>query len=166
MSASSRLSAGLSLMAVMLLAACSRSEPPVESVAAPEDPAGVTASAGWSRATPAGGTVGAAYLELRNDAAAADELVSVETPVAGRVEIHDIHTENGVMQMHKLDTLPLPTGETIKLAPGGLHIMLLDLKAPLAQGSSYPLTLKFKSAASVTVKVDVGAIDATSPPPL
>jgi copper(I)-binding protein len=107
----------------------------------------------WARATPPVAKMGAAYLEIR--ARAADTLVSATSPVAERIEIHATVENNGVLQMRPLDSIPVAPGKPAMLAPGGTHIMLVGLRAPLATGTSFPLTLKFKQAGEVTVQVSV-----------
>jgi periplasmic copper chaperone A len=114
----------------------------------------------WARATPGAAKVGAAYLTVR--APAADKLVGATSPVAGRVEFHTHADENGVMTMREVaGGVDLPAGRTVELNPGGVHLMLLDLKRPLKEGESFPLTLAFEKAGKreVTVQVEkVGAM--------
>ncbi len=127
-----------------------------------EVPADVTVSRAWARATPQGARVGAAYLEIKAGSAS-DTLVSVSSPVAGRVELHSNFEDNGIMMMRRLDALALGAGETRVLKPGGDHIMLLDLKAPLAEGDHLPLTLTFARRGDVTVDATVEAIGSAGP---
>lgn len=93
----------------------------------------------WARATRPGQKVGAAYMSLtaQHDA----RLIGARSPVAGRVEIHEMKMQGDVMKMRALEALALPAGKTIVLEPGGYHIMLLDLEKPLREGESVPLTL-------------------------
>jgi copper(I)-binding protein len=72
--------------------------------------------------------------------------------------------EGNVMKMRQIDRLALPAGKTVQLSPGGYHLMLLGLKAPLKAGDSFPLTLKFEKAGEVTVKVRVEAAGAMTMP--
>ena len=109
----------------------------------------------WARATPPGSTVGSVYAQVK--ANAADEIVSVATPVAERVEIHATTEDAGVMQMRPVTTVTLPANEVVEFKAGGLHLMLLGLQAPLAPGSAFPITFTFRSAAPVTIQVDVVA---------
>ena len=103
----------------------------------------ITISDAWVRATNPGQEVGAAYMTLlsREDLT----LVSVESSVTNSVEIHNMTMENGVMKMRMLENLTLKTGEPFKLAPGGFHLMLFDLKIPLSVGEQVQFTLHFKS---------------------
>lgn len=96
---------------------------------------------GWVRETNPGQAVGAAYMTIKSPENMA--LVAVESTISPSVEIHTMQIEKGVMKMRMLETLPLPANEVVKLAPGGLHIMLFDLKAPLVAGQTVPLTLYF-----------------------
>jgi len=75
--------------------------------------------------------------------------------VAERAELHRMEMKNGVMSMHPEGPLPLAAGDTVTLAPGGLHLMLIGLKRPLKSGDRFPLTLGFEKQPPVTVEVDV-----------
>jgi copper(I)-binding protein len=115
----------------------------------------VAISHAWARATAPGQGVGAAYLELKS---AVDlTLVKAESPAAGSVEIHKMSMKDGVMEMRMLETMELPAGEVVKLEPGGLHLMLFDLKKPLKMGESMQLTLYFKdkSGKGSSMKIDL-----------
>ena len=96
----------------------------------------------WVRANAPGQTVGAAYMTL--ESAQDSTLVSVETAVAGSVEIHSMTMDNGVMKMRMLDELVLKAGKSERLAPGGFHLMLFDLKKPLKAGETITFKLSFK----------------------
>jgi copper(I)-binding protein len=88
----------------------------------------------------------------------------VSGDVAGKVEIHEMAMNNGVMTMRPLDKgLAIEPGKTVKLAPGGLHLMLMDLKSPLKQGDKVPLTLDFEKAGKVVVSLDVQGVGAQAP---
>jgi periplasmic copper chaperone A len=118
----------------------------------------------WSRATPPAGRVGAGYLNVVNRGAAPDRLVSASSPAAGRVEIHEMRMDGNVMRMRELPSgLPVAAGETVALKPGGFHLMLMELRAPLKQGSKVPMTLVFERAGKVEIELSVesaGARDA------
>lgn len=125
---------------------------------------GVTVQAPWARASAGGQAAnGAAYLTL--SAAAPNRLVSASTPAAERVELHEVINDHGVMRMRPVTAIPVAPDKPATLAPGGLHIMLLNLRQPLRQGQSFPLTLAFAEGPPVTVEVPVrgvGAMDAGS----
>lgn len=117
----------------------------------------VQVSQAWSRPAPQGGN-GAGYAVIRNIGPAADTLIAVATPVAGRAEIHESMIMNGQAMMHpRPGGLPVPAGATVALKPGGWHIMLMGLKQPLKAGDHYPATLTFKKAGKVTVQFSVQA---------
>jgi periplasmic copper chaperone A len=121
-------------------------------------------SQAWSRQTPSGAKVAGAYLTIENKGSAADRLVGGSGDVAGRFEIHEMAMEDGVMKMRPLDKgLVIDPGKTVKLAPGGNHLMLLDLKSPLKQGDKVPVTLQFEKAGKVNVSLDVQGVGAQAP---
>ncbi len=118
----------------------------------------------WSRATPGGAKVAGGYLTITNKGAAADRLVSATADVSPMVEIHEMSMDGGVMKMRMLDKgLPIEPGKTVKLAPGGYHIMFQELKAPLKEGEKVPVTLQFEKAGSVQVTFDVEGVGAKAP---
>ena len=109
--------------------------------------------------TPAAKT-GAIYFMLMNHGTAADRLLSVTTDVAARAEFHESAVEDGVATMRKRDSIDLAPGAMVSLAPGGLHVMLFDLKGPLRKGDRFPVTLAFEKAGPMTVEVNVGDVAA------
>ncbi|RZN04635.1 hypothetical protein CWO91_30850 [Bradyrhizobium genosp. SA-3] len=124
----------------------------------------IVISQAWSRATPGGAKVAGGYLTIENKGSAADRLVSVSADIAGKAEIHEMAMDNGVMKMRPLDKgLVIDPGKTVKLAPGGSHLMLQELKGPFKQGDKVPLTLQFEKAGKVAVSLDVQAVGAPAP---
>lgn len=117
----------------------------------------------WARATPGALKSGAAYVTLTNTGSEPDRLVAVATPVAGHAATHAHAMEGGVAKMRPLASLPLEPGETVTFAPGGLHIMLMPLTAPLKEGETFPLTLTFERAGAMTVEVPVLPLTALGP---
>lgn len=117
----------------------------------------------WSRATPAGAAVGAGYLTIENTGAEADRLTGGSTPIAETVEIHSMSMEGDMMQMRKLDDLPIPAGETVALKPGGYHIMFTGLKQPIEEGEPFTATLTFEKTGDVEIRFDVEPIGAKKP---
>lgn len=114
----------------------------------------------FTRATPPGAKIAGGFMTLKNDGVA-DRLVSAETPLAGRVQIHQMSMEGEVMKMRQLpDGLDLPAGESIELKPGGYHLMMMGLTQPLVQGDSVPLTLNFEKAGKIELTLPVMAINA------
>jgi copper(I)-binding protein len=117
----------------------------------------------WSRATPKGAKVGGAYLTIRNTGTTADRLVGGSIPIAARLEVHEMTMDGGVMKMRPLKGgLEVKPGETVALEPGGLHLMFVDLTAPLERGKPVKATLAFEHAGTVEVTFDVEAIGAQS----
>ncbi len=122
----------------------------------------------WARATAGTGTTGGAYLTLTNKSSGAERVVSASSPVAGMVELHTTIMEGDVMKMRPVPSIDLAPGAKVELKPGGMHIMLIGLKAPLKEGDSFPLTLTTASGKSVTVDVPVrspGAMGSNSMAP-
>src|SRR6476660_8449245 len=118
----------------------------------------------WSRATPGGAKVGGGYLTIQNKGSAADRLIGGSADVADKVQVHEMAMNNGVMTMRPLDKgLSIEPGKTVKLAPGGYHLMLLDLKSPLKQGDKVPVTLEFEKAGKVKLTFDVQGVGAQGP---
>jgi copper(I)-binding protein len=109
--------------------------------------------------TPPTASVGAVYLWITNHGAQPDSLLAIESPVAAKVEIHRSTTVQGLMQMREVAALECPSHTTLKIEPGGLHIMLLGLKHPLTAGSTFPMSLKFRDAGMLEVQVSVGTLD-------
>ena len=119
----------------------------------------------WSRQTPSGAKVAGGYLTVENKGTTTDRLVGGSGDVAGRIEIHEMAMDGGgVMTMRPVDKgLVIDPGKTVKLAPGGNHLMLMDLKTPLKQGDKVPLTLQFEKAGKVNVSLDVQGVGAKAP---
>ena len=121
-------------------------------------------SQAWSRATPNGAKVGTGYLTIENKGTSADKLVGVTGDVSPKIEVHEMSMNNGVMKMRPVDGgLTIDAGKTVKLAPGGYHLMIMDLKSPLKQGDKLPLTLQFEKAGKVAVTLDVQGVGAQGP---
>ena len=124
----------------------------------------VTVGDPWIRATvPAQKTAGA-FMQLRSPKAT--RLVDVQTPVAGRAEVHQMAMEGQTMRMQKVDGIDLPAGQSVNLSSGGYHVMLFDLKQQLKEGQQVPLTLTFvgadKKRENVTVQVPVKPLTYTA----
>ena len=118
----------------------------------------------WSRATPGGAKIAGGYLTIENKGSAPDLLIGGSGDFAGRVEVHEMAMNNGVMTMRSLDKgLAIEPGKTVKLAPGGYHLMLMDLKTPLKQGDKVPLTLEFQKAGKVKLALEVQGVGAQAP---
>ena len=98
----------------------------------------------WIRATVPAQKATGAFMQLK--AARAARLVAAASPAAGRVEIHKMEMQGQTMRMHAVEAIELPAGQTVNLASGGYHIMLLDLKRQLKDGEQVPLTLTVQGA--------------------
>jgi len=121
---------------------------------------GVSVAQIWARATVPGQKVAGVYLDIRSDQAAV--LTAVRSPLAASAEIHSMSNDNGVMRMRRLPRLDLPAGETVRLGPGAIHIMLLDIKRPLHAGDQVPLVLTVErngKKASIQVQAEVRALE-------
>jgi copper(I)-binding protein len=123
-------------------------------------------SAAWARATPKGAPVGAGYLTITNTGTTPDRLIGGSSEVAGRLEVHSMIMENGVMKMRPVaGGLEIKPGVTVALAPDGNHLMFEALKAPLVQGHAIKVTLIFEKAGKVDVDFSVEGIGAMMPMP-
>jgi periplasmic copper chaperone A len=117
----------------------------------------------WARATPGGAKTAALYMTLVNKGPDEDRLVSISTPVAGKAELHSTTTENGVMHMGEVAALEVKAGTPTVLKPGGYHVMLMDLKAPLVAGQSFAVTLTFEKAGKIEATAKVEKVGAMAP---
>jgi copper(I)-binding protein len=140
-------------MALSLASAC---------IVALAQSAPVKVEGAWARATVQGQKGTGAFMSLT--AKDATQLVGVSTPVAGVAEVHEMKMEGDVMKMRALPLLDLPAGKKVDLKPGGYHIMMMDLKAPLAKDSTVPVTLLFKDAKGVESKLELKLPVATMAP--
>jgi periplasmic copper chaperone A len=115
----------------------------------------------WARATPGKAETGAAYLTIQSPTA--DRHLSASSPVAKKAELHSMSMEGMVMKMRPLAGIDIPAGQPVALKPGGQHIMLEGLGAPLREGQSFPLTLTFEKAGTRTVTVAIEKPGAAGP---
>lgn len=173
------------VLAGSLLAACGDDDDAAVSgdateITTVEESAGeLEVTGAWARTSPAVATAGAAYLEITNGTETDDALVaaSVDDAVAGMVELHETTTageddastdgdmdgdmtdtsmgDAPMMQMQPVEEIAVPAGETVSLEPGGLHLMMLDLAAPLEVGTTIEITLTFEQAGDVVVTAEV-----------
>jgi hypothetical protein len=117
----------------------------------------------WTRATAPGAPTGAGFVRLTNAGSVDDRLIAAEAEGVGRVELHTMTMDDGVMQMRRLDDgIALPAGEAVELAPGGLHLMFMGLEAPFVEGETVEATLTFESAGTATIELPVGSVGARS----
>jgi periplasmic copper chaperone A len=120
--------------------------------------ASVQVSDAWARTSPSMATAGAAYMRIANTTTADDALVaaSVDPSVATMVEIHEtVAGQGGMMEMHPVQRIAVPAGGSVDLAPGGYHVMLMGLTAPLEVGSTIQIGLTFEKAGQISVTATV-----------
>lgn len=109
----------------------------------------------WVRSTVPGASVTGAYMHIKSKNAL--KLVKVETPLAGMTELHQTTMKDGVMNMSAQDGIDIPAGKMVDLKPGGLHVMLMQLKQQAKKGDTVPLTLTFETADKKPLVVEVKA---------
>jgi periplasmic copper chaperone A len=124
---------------------------------APEDAGSIVISDAWTRPTAAGMPMGVAYFTITNGTDVDDALIAASTPAAARVEMHETSIEDGMARMRPLTEIHVPAGGRVAVAPGGIHLMLVDLAQPLVAGTRVPLTLEFRTAGKLTVELSVEA---------
>jgi len=148
---------GLSLSLMLLVL-------PLAPALAQQSSDSIAVSQSWSRATPGGAKVAGGYLTIKNNGPAADRLLGGSTDAAAKVEVHEMATKDGVMTMREVkDGLPVAPGATVKLAPGGFHLMLVNVKKPLKQGDVVTVTLNFEKAGQKQVSFNVLGVGAKGP---
>lgn len=109
----------------------------------------------WVRSTVPGASVTGAYMHIKSRQPL--RLVKVETPLAAMAELHQTTMKDGVMSMAAQEAIDIPAGKLVDLKPGGLHVMLMQLRQPARKGESVPLKLTFESASKATLVVEVQA---------
>lgn len=109
----------------------------------------------WARPALQGQDATGAFMTLTSPEGA--RLVGAGSPVAGIVEIHEMTMDNNVMKMREVKAIDLPAGRPVQLKPGGYHVMLMDLKRPLAVGEKVPVDLRIEQRDKrlVTQRVEV-----------
>lgn len=114
---------------------------------------GVTVDEPWARATVQGQKATGAFMKLSSKDGS--KLVGASSPAAGVTEIHEMKMDKDVMKMSAIPSLPIPAGQTVELKPGSYHVMLMDLKGPLADKSMVPVTLMFENVKGVKSQVEL-----------
>ncbi len=107
----------------------------------------------WVRSTVPGQMGTGAFMKIT--AKQGTQLVGVSSPAAGVAEVHEMKMDNDVMKMRAIPALDLPAGKAVELKPGGYHVMLMDLKQPLLKDTKVPVTLMFKDAKGVQIKLEL-----------
>jgi len=108
----------------------------------------------YTRSTVPGQKVAGGFMKIENKGAA-DQLVSASSPVAGEMQLHTMTMDGNVMKMREVKMIEVPANGSVELKPGGLHLMFMDIKAPLKAGESVAVKLKFQKAGEVEIKVPV-----------
>jgi copper(I)-binding protein len=114
----------------------------------------ITVQDAWMRATPPGAKIAAGYLTIRN-AGSVDRLVGATSPAAERVETHITAREGDIMRMREVKAYDVPANGTLELKPTGAHLMFVNIKAPLKEGTSVPATLRFQHGGEIKVEFQV-----------
>ena len=117
----------------------------------------------WARATAGLARNGAAYVTLANEGEAVERLLGVTTPVARKARLHGHIVEAGIVKMRPVEAIEVAPGEPVVLKPGGFHIMLMGLEAPLEAGAAFPMTLRFAVAGAIEIEVRVESAGARTP---
>jgi|HubBroStandDraft_6_1064221.scaffolds.fasta_scaffold485596_2 copper(I)-binding protein len=118
----------------------------------------------WARATPKGATIGGGYMTITNKGTDADRLTGGSTPIADRLQVHQMTMDKGVMTMRPVEGgLEIKPGQTVELKPESFHVMLIGLKQPLAMGQHVKATLEFAKAGKVDIEYVVESIGAQGP---
>jgi hypothetical protein len=107
----------------------------------------------WARATVQGQKATGAFMKITSKDGA--KLVGASSPAAGVTEIHEMKMEKDVMKMAAVPALDIPAGKSVELKPGSYHVMLMDLKAPLADKTSVPVTLMFENNKGVKSQIEL-----------
>jgi copper(I)-binding protein len=113
----------------------------------------------YTRATVPGQMAAGGFMKVENKGVV-DLLVSASSPAAGEVQLHEMAMEGNVMKMRQVKDIPVPAGGAVELKPGGMHLMFMNIKAPLVAGETIPVKLKFAKAGEVEVKFPVNAMGA------
>jgi copper(I)-binding protein len=111
----------------------------------------------YTRATVPGQQVAGGFMKIENKGPM-DQLLSASSPVAGEVQLHEMAMDGNIMKMRQVKDIAVPAGGAVELKPGGLHLMFMNIKSPLAAGESVPVKLKFAKAGEVDVKMPINAM--------
>ena len=117
----------------------------------------------WIRASAPGQKIAAGYTTVRNKAEQPDRLVGASSPMAAKVETHVTVKDGEVLRMREVKGYDIPAKGAFELKPGGAHLMLVDLKQPLKEGDSVPVTLRFERAGQVKVDFRVARLGSSAP---
>lgn len=146
----------------MVLAACLTALGPACTQKPGDRPDGVVVvEDAWMRATAPNAPVAGGYLTLRNSSDTADRLLSITSPAAGEVQVHEVRHEDGIARMRPLpDPLSVAADSTMTMQPGGMHLMFMRPTQPIAEGQRVPATLQFERAGAVNIEFEVRGMGA------
>jgi copper(I)-binding protein len=143
------------IVAVLLLLATAGCAP-LPAATSPAAGPGITIDGAFARPSPSEGGTGGMFMTITNNTGAADRLVGGASTLAKAIEIHETIDDNGVMKMRPVPGgFEIPAGGKLELKPGGKHVMLIGLTAPLVEGQEVEVTLNFEKAGAITVKAPV-----------
>lgn len=147
----------LVLTAALALFACAPPSPPApaETARAVEAAGGIRVLDAWAQETPTGARVAGVYLVIANAGDTPDQLVAAESSRAEHVDLHEMRMDGNLAVMRAVRAVELPAHAVALMAPGGMHVMLNEIDAPLAAGQSVPLTLRFAHAGELTLEAPV-----------
>lgn len=129
----------------------------IETVELPDE--GIDIQDAWARPGRMDG-VSAIYMIVLNGSVEADSLISIFSPVAGRVEIHETYErEEGMMGMRRAENVVFPARNRVSLKPGGMHVMLMQLNRELTEGDEVELTIEFANAGEMSIVAPVQTLD-------
>lgn len=117
----------------------------------------------WSKATIGASRPASFYVEIANNGASDDALIGITTPAADKPMLHQTVVKDGIASMPHAMSIAVPAGQTVELAPGGYHGMLMELTGALAEGDRFPVTLTFEKAGEATINVEVLSMRAEGP---
>lgn len=144
------------VVTLSLAAACGAPQQAAEPPASEQAPAmRLQVVDAWASPTPGGVDVSAGYLTIANGGESADRLISVSSPRAASVEIHEMIMDGAVMQMRPLTAVDVAPGESVALAPGGKHLMFLGVTQPFTEGEEIPVQLTFENAGVMDISLPV-----------
>lgn len=118
----------------------------------------VSVEQGYVRASAPGMNTGAAFLTLHNAAMAPVSLIGAQTPAANSTELHNHVEQDGILQMRQVAAIEIPAQGSVSLKPGGYHLMLMGLKAPLEEGGEMELLLEFSSGQRAQLRLPIKKI--------
>ena len=131
-------------------------------IADPALSSSITIENAFARASIGTARNSAAFMSITNHSDKEDRLLGVKTKIASKSSLHNHINDNGIMKMRQVEYLIIAGNNSFELKPGGFHIMLLRLKAPLIEGNQFNLTLIFKNAGEISVSVRIKKLGAMS----